>query len=92
MVDEAQEAVASSICGGSHRHSCTGGSEVCVMTTSAPVRKVHDIPIVLPIRAPRRLPAPGPEWSEPLVVGVPERVAAPVRREGTPVKVKEVVR
>jgi len=62
------------------------------MTTSAPIRKVHDIPIVLPKRSPRQLPAPDPRRLVPIVVDVPERVCVPVRREGTPAKVKEVVR
>ena len=47
------------------------------MSTSAPVRKVHDIPIVEPRREPLKLPqAPVPV--EPIRVPVPEYV--PVRR------------
>ena len=56
------------------------------MTTSAPVRKVHDIPIIEPVRSPKvlpkepsRLPEADPKrWITP-DVGVPERVRHPAR-------------
>jgi len=49
------------------------------MTTSAPVRKVHDIPIVEPYRAPKELPqAPVPV--EPFRVPVRQPDYVPVWR------------
>jgi hypothetical protein len=50
------------------------------MTTRAPVRKVHDIPIIIPERQPRRLTEPDRKWIVPDRVAVPERVKEPVRR------------
>ena len=45
------------------------------MSTSSPVRKIHDIPIVLPQVEPLRLPEIDPERYVPMVpVVVPERV------------------
>ena len=48
------------------------------MTTSAPVRRVHDIPIVEPRKEPLRLP--GREPVEPFRVPVREPELVPVRR------------
>jgi len=52
------------------------------MTTSAPIRKVHNVPIVVvrPRRAPRELPAPSPAWETPIVVVPTVPVKEPVRR------------
>jgi len=49
------------------------------MSTSAPVKKEYDIPIIKPMRIPKELPAPG--VPAPVIVNpvkVPERVV--VRR------------
>ena len=47
------------------------------MTTSAPIRKIHDVPIIEPYRVPKALPVVDPERIvRPIVVPVrqPERV------------------
>jgi len=52
------------------------------MTTTAPVRKVHDIPIVEPQRvpvAPRELPSPNPDYIFPIVVPIRQPVRQPER-------------
>jgi len=51
------------------------------MTTSAPIRKVHNVPIIVvrPKRVHKQLPAPDPDRLIPIVV-------TPVRRE-EPVRV-----
>ena len=51
------------------------------MTTSAPVRKVHDVPIIRPVRQPVTLPAPDPErWHTIEVPAVPVKEKEPARR------------
>lgn len=50
------------------------------MSTSAPVKKEHDIPIVRPQRIPKELPAPNPERLVPIVPFVPAEVPERVRR------------
>jgi len=45
------------------------------MSTSSPVRRVHDVPIVIPIQVPKRLPEVSPErWIPINPIVVPERV------------------
>lgn len=43
------------------------------MTTSSPIRKVHDIPIVKPRRQPMQLPAPDERRLVPVMPFLPER-------------------
>ena len=50
------------------------------MTTSAPVRKVHDIPIVITRPKPRQLPEVAPERYVPIVEPWAVPVREPVRR------------
>ena len=49
------------------------------MSTSSPVRRVHDVPVVVPKRTPKRLPELAPErWIPVTPITVP--VKEPVRR------------
>jgi len=45
------------------------------MTTSSPIRKVHDVPIVRPVRTctPRQLPSPDERTWVPVMPFVPDR-------------------
>lgn len=50
------------------------------MSTSAPVKKEYDIPIVKPMVVPRELPAPDPERWVPVVTVAPVKVPVRVLR------------
>lgn len=50
---------------------CEGGFDV---STSAPIKKVHDIPIVKPQRVPKELPVGVPVVPFTIPITVPERV------------------